>query len=79
MSWEGILKNKGPPRLKNCPEFPTKQVYHFKRQAKSAQKRIFEQKGIQMHIYTCPYKHIINKRGKTWTHFHLSKKHEIGR
>ena len=79
MSWEGILKNKGPPRLDRCPEFPNKRIFMWKKQAKREQKKIFNKTGVVTHVYACPYKHIINKRGKTWTHFHLSKRHEVGR
>ena len=67
MTWEPILKKE------ICPEFPNKKIYYQKWEAQRAQKRLFKQKGIQFHVYTCP--HRLGKK----LHWHLSKRHGVGR
>jgi hypothetical protein len=76
MSWESVLKKE--PKI--CPRFPNKKIYYQKWEAQRAQKRLFKQKGIQFHVYTCPHRFKKRKNSeKTRPHFHLSKRHEVGR
>ena len=79
MTWKPVLKKKpkGPPRLKQCPTEPNKRVYMYKKQAERERKKLYNKSGIIMRVYACPYKHIINKRGTRWTHYHITKGHHI--
>ena len=75
MNWESILKKRQP---RECPDFPRKEIYYTEGLAKRAQKRLYNQTGVQYHIYTCSHRFRKRKNSeKTRPHWHLSKRHYV--